>query len=142
MILKPQSLTCCVLLGILFHPHLGCWGSTMTRLRQFKVLNGHRVTGRGTEINRLSDPTAENRIDFANWTLVFRLQSGKSDLAYATWINDGRHDDAPLAASFPVACLRMFDYASCDRHFRSRIIDDWNGISEVSVATEFSSIYN
>ncbi|GFR92611.1 hypothetical protein ElyMa_002623400 [Elysia marginata] len=83
-------------------------------------------------------PSFLNAITYGEYTLVFRLQSGKPGLAYDTWIDTNRHDDEkPSSETFPLACLRMFDYASCDRHFRSKILDDWSGVTEVKAAKKF-----
>lgn len=160
-----------------------CLAVEPSALRHIRLLNGHFVSGRATEISRTtgsgltmircaavcqegcgvfhfhrvtklcvifsekqyqveltSDPDwdigykqypREYVTMDGNWTLVFRLQAATSVPAYDTWVNDGQQDDSPLFGSFPLACLRMFDYASCDRHFRSHVLDNWNGISEV-----------
>ena len=70
-------------------------------------------------------------VTFQKWTLVFRLQKEISVPAYQTWMDTGTSNDNPVQNNFPPACLRMFDYGSCDRHFRSHILDNWNGIDKV-----------
>ncbi|GFR96423.1 hypothetical protein ElyMa_002720900 [Elysia marginata] len=74
--------------------------------------------------------TQVSEVTFGDWTLVFRLQKETSVPAYETWIQDGRHDDKPLASSLPLSCVRVFDYASCNQHFRSHILDNWSGITD------------
>ncbi|KAK3765631.1 hypothetical protein RRG08_063669 [Elysia crispata] len=65
------------------------------------------------------------------WTLVFRGQSGIGTKIYDTWIATGVHHDSPIPTDFPGACLRMDHYTSCNRHFRSHILDNWANIKEV-----------
>ncbi|GFR94888.1 hypothetical protein ElyMa_002678500 [Elysia marginata] len=79
-------------------------------------------------------PRSPATVTAGPWTLAFRVQSATSVKVYDDWNHDGRHDDQPLAGNFPLDCVRMFDYASCDRDFRSHILDDWNGITEVYIS--------
>ncbi|KAK3756735.1 hypothetical protein RRG08_018459 [Elysia crispata] len=65
---------------------------------------------------------------YQQWTLVFRTQKEISEPVYRTWMDTGISHDEPVPNNFPPACLRMFDYESCDRHFRSHILDDWYGV--------------
>ena len=62
---------------------------------------------------------------------MFRAQKEISVPVYDTWMDTGTSHDNPVPDNFPPACLRMFDYGSCDRHFRSHILDHWNGIDKV-----------
>ncbi|KAK3737097.1 hypothetical protein RRG08_016403 [Elysia crispata] len=68
-----------------------------------------------------------------DWVLAFRAQAGIEVRVYETWVSDGTHHDSHLGDSsdFPQACLRLVDYESCDRHFRSEILDSWGKILEV-----------
>ncbi|GFS11100.1 hypothetical protein ElyMa_001338700 [Elysia marginata] len=66
-----------------------------------------------------------------DWTLAFRAQSGTGSTVFHAWIATGVHHDNNIQAEFPHACLRFDDYSSCDRHFRSHILDAWTGIKEV-----------
>ncbi|KAK3768175.1 hypothetical protein RRG08_031714 [Elysia crispata] len=75
--------------------------------------------------------TPASLVTFQKWTLVFRLQKEIYVPAYQTWMDTGTSNDNPVQNNFPPACLRMFDYGSCDRHFRSHILDNWNGIDKV-----------
>ena len=68
---------------------------------------------------------------YQQWTLVFRVQKEISVPVYTTWMDTGTFNDNPVQNNFPPACLRMFDYGSCDRHFRSHILDNWHGIDKV-----------
>ncbi|GFN75334.1 hemicentin-1 [Plakobranchus ocellatus] len=65
------------------------------------------------------------------WTLVFRAQSSIGVSVWDTWTNTGLHDDNPVPKDFPLPCLRLTEYESCDRHFRSHILDNWSNVKEV-----------
>ncbi|KAK3786680.1 hypothetical protein RRG08_032839 [Elysia crispata] len=65
------------------------------------------------------------------WTLAFRGQKEIGVQVWDTWSATGVHDDNYIPTGFPHACLRMNHYASCDRHFRSHILDNWVNIQEV-----------
>ncbi|RUS88195.1 hypothetical protein EGW08_004027 [Elysia chlorotica] len=70
-------------------------------------------------------------VEQGDWTMVFRAQKEIGVSVWDTWNNAGVHDDNPIPSDFPFACLRLADYSSCDRHFRSHILDNWVGIKEV-----------
>ncbi|GFR88436.1 hemicentin-1 [Elysia marginata] len=102
--------------------------TNITRIGQCTLLDRTNTTRIG-QCTRLAPDTG---VTFADWRLVFRLQSGTNVPAYETWVNNGKHDDEdPTARTFPLACLRMFHYTSCDQHFRSHILDDWKDIAKV-----------
>ncbi|KAK3786676.1 hypothetical protein RRG08_032835 [Elysia crispata] len=65
------------------------------------------------------------------WTLVFRGQKEIGVQVWDTWSSAGVSHDSPIAADFPHACLRTDHYSTCDRHFRSHILDNWVNIQEV-----------
>ncbi|KAK3799728.1 hypothetical protein RRG08_017429 [Elysia crispata] len=65
------------------------------------------------------------------WTLVFRAQSRVGVSVYDTWTDTSLEHDNPLPEDFPRACLRLTDYAQCDRHFRSHSLNNWRNIQEV-----------
>ncbi|KAK3767836.1 hypothetical protein RRG08_018620 [Elysia crispata] len=77
-------------------------------------------------------------ISHGGWTLVFRAQAKIQVSAYETWNDTAATTDNPVQDSFPHACLRLVDYASCDRHFRSHIVDNWDNVDKV----RFSLINN
>ncbi|KAK3750652.1 hypothetical protein RRG08_005504, partial [Elysia crispata] len=64
------------------------------------------------------------------WSLVFRGQSEIAVPVWDVWSNTGVHHDSPIPSDFPHACLRMEQYTSCDRHFRSHILDNWANIKQ------------
>ena len=66
-----------------------------------------------------------------DWTMVFRAQAGIGVYVWDTWNSTGVNNDNPIPDDFPFACLRLTDYSSCDRHFRSHLLDNWAGIKEV-----------
>ncbi|GFS16888.1 hypothetical protein ElyMa_003225600 [Elysia marginata] len=68
------------------------------------------------------------------WTLVFRAQAKTSVSAYNTWTDPQATTDNPVEDSFPHACLRLEYYTSCDRHFRSHVIDSWVNIDKARSA--------
>ncbi|KAK3789871.1 hypothetical protein RRG08_060424 [Elysia crispata] len=65
------------------------------------------------------------------WRLVFRVQGRVGISAYDTWRDSTVHHDDTVGGEFPDACLSLTDYAQCDRHLRSRILDNWVDIQEV-----------
>ena len=65
------------------------------------------------------------------WTLVFRGQKEIGVQVWDTWSSAGVSHDSPIPADFPHACLRTDHYSTCDRHFRSHILDNWVNIQEV-----------
>ena len=70
-------------------------------------------------------------VEQGDWTLVFRAQSGVGEPTWESWNNTGVYNDNPVPQDFPLACLRLTNYSTCDRHFRSRILDNWPSIKEV-----------
>ncbi|RUS74921.1 hypothetical protein EGW08_017320, partial [Elysia chlorotica] len=65
------------------------------------------------------------------WTLVFRAQAKIAVGAFETWNDTDATTDNPVRDDFPHACLRLVEYESCDRHFRSHVIDNWVNIDQV-----------
>ncbi|GFN75330.1 hypothetical protein PoB_000183600 [Plakobranchus ocellatus] len=65
------------------------------------------------------------------WMLVFRAQSSIGVSDWDTWTNTGLHNDNPVPEDFPLPCLRLTEYGSCDRLFRSHILDNWSNVKEV-----------
>ncbi|KAK3793337.1 hypothetical protein RRG08_011958 [Elysia crispata] len=65
------------------------------------------------------------------WNLVFRAQSRLGVSVYDTWTDTSLEHDNPVPEDYPHACLRLTDYAQCDRHFRSHILNNWTNIQEV-----------
>ncbi|KAK3786674.1 hypothetical protein RRG08_032833 [Elysia crispata] len=65
------------------------------------------------------------------WTLAFRGQKEIGVQVWDTWSATGVSHDFRIPADFPQACLRMANYSSCDRHFRSHILDNWVNIQRV-----------
>ncbi|RUS83178.1 hypothetical protein EGW08_009078 [Elysia chlorotica] len=79
----------------------------------------------------------QSSVSDGDWALAFRAQTGLNDKVYKTWVSDGTHHDSPEeAGDFPQACLRLVDYGSCDRYFRSQILDNWENIQEVGETLE------
>ncbi|XP_041365177.1 uncharacterized protein LOC121380429 [Gigantopelta aegis] len=64
---------------------------------------------------------------YRDWILVFRATSRINQSAYDTWTTPGHYDDYPaLRHDVPVGCLSVNGSHSCDRHFKSKLIDIWN----------------
>ncbi|GFO15580.1 hypothetical protein PoB_004208500 [Plakobranchus ocellatus] len=80
----------------------------------------------------LASPSAT--ITHGDWTLVFRAQRRIGVSAYNTWTNSQATTDSPVLDTFPHACLRLNYYGSCNRHFRSHIIDRWENIDKVKLS--------
>ncbi|RUS87593.1 hypothetical protein EGW08_004638 [Elysia chlorotica] len=78
-----------------------------------------------------ADPNWSSWIEIGTWTLVFRSQSRIGVSTYETWIDSAHQDDNPYPSDFPAACLGLSLYDNCDRHFRSRVLDNWVNIKEV-----------
>ncbi|KAK7480628.1 hypothetical protein BaRGS_00028100 [Batillaria attramentaria] len=58
--------------------------------------------------------------------LAFRATAGVGVSAYERYVATGSNDDSPLARSdLPCGCLTVNGSLPCDRHYRSRILDDW-----------------
>ncbi|GFR97480.1 hypothetical protein ElyMa_000994000 [Elysia marginata] len=68
------------------------------------------------------------------WVLAFRAQKEINVSFYDTWSYTGLYHDDPVPGDLPQACLRLVDYKSCDRHFRSKILDDWMKIEQIRVS--------
>ncbi|KAK7467789.1 hypothetical protein BaRGS_00036977 [Batillaria attramentaria] len=61
-----------------------------------------------------------------NCVLAFRATAGIGRSAYDRYVATGTNDDSPLARSaLPCGCLTVNGSLPCDRHYRSRILDDW-----------------
>ncbi|KAI8771605.1 hypothetical protein BgiBS90_027140 [Biomphalaria glabrata] len=73
-------------------------------------------------------------IQYGDWTLVFRAQSGIDVSFYTLWETIGYHDDLPLSSEFPIGCYRMDNMERCSRHFRGSVLDDWTNINQVKVS--------
>ncbi|XP_025104747.1 uncharacterized protein LOC112570486 [Pomacea canaliculata] len=70
-----------------------------------------------------------------DWILVFRAAAGIAQPVYDTWTRVGYHDDYQLTrATMPCGCTRTS--GSCDRHYRSRLLDSWpsRAIDKVKMA--------
>ncbi|RUS72689.1 hypothetical protein EGW08_019545 [Elysia chlorotica] len=99
------------------------------------VTFSERFHTKGIELT--SDPEwtlgySQSSVSDGDWTLAFRAQTGLNAYVYKTWVSDGTHHDSPEeAGDFPQVCLRLVDYGSCDRYFRSQILDNWEKIQEV-----------
>ncbi|KAK7467788.1 hypothetical protein BaRGS_00028097 [Batillaria attramentaria] len=60
--------------------------------------------------------------------LAFRVTAGVGRAAYDRYVTNGTNDDSPLDRSdLPCGCLTVNGSLPCDRHYRSRILDDWPG---------------
>ncbi|XP_025104399.1 uncharacterized protein LOC112570229 [Pomacea canaliculata] len=58
------------------------------------------------------------------WVLVFRATSGLGSPVYNAWMRSGYHDDYTYTrATMPCGCTST--NGSCDRHYRSRLLDSW-----------------
>ncbi|XP_025104872.1 uncharacterized protein LOC112570546 [Pomacea canaliculata] len=84
-------------------------------------------------LSRLENQRGDGRIDRVDykdfikkddWLLVFRATSGLGSPVYDTWTRTGYHDDYTYTrASMPCGCTST--NGSCDRHYRSRLLDSW-----------------
>ncbi|XP_025104625.1 uncharacterized protein LOC112570390 [Pomacea canaliculata] len=63
-------------------------------------------------------------IEMDGWVLVFRGTQGLGSPVYDAWTRTGYHDDYTFTrASMPCGCTRT--NGSCDRHYRSLLLDFW-----------------
>ncbi|GFN75327.1 hypothetical protein PoB_000183300 [Plakobranchus ocellatus] len=101
---------------------------TSCQCLKFSLLQGQRITSGATKLGEI---TKEATVTQGDWTLVFRAQSSIGVSVWDTWTNTGLHNDNPVPEDFPLPCLRLTEYGSCDRHFRSHILDSWSNVKEV-----------
>ena len=66
-----------------------------------------------------------------DWVLAFRAVKENNVSVFNTWNDWSLQHDNPVLDSFPHACLRLVNTRSCDRHFRSQILENWTNIKEV-----------
>ena len=66
-----------------------------------------------------------------DWVLAFRAVKANNVSVFNTWTNSNLQHGNPVSDSFPLACLRLVNTGSCDRHFRSQILNNWTNIKEV-----------
>ncbi|XP_055882216.1 uncharacterized protein LOC106072816 [Biomphalaria glabrata] len=73
-------------------------------------------------------------IQYGEWTLAFRAQSGINISFYNLWETNGYHNDLSLSSDYPIGCYRMDNLETCTRHFRSSVLDNWTNIDKVRVS--------
>ncbi|XP_012943944.1 uncharacterized protein LOC101864651 [Aplysia californica] len=76
-----------------------------------------------------------NKQSDTDWQMVFRATRGIGVRAYDHWMNSSYHDDNfDLASSIPIGCLTVDTSLPCDRHFRTRALDEWKDVKYVQFA--------
>jgi len=65
-----------------------------------------------------------------DWILAFRATKGIGQPVYESWVNHGHHDDDPMTRdTLPCGCSTVNGSLPCDRHYRSRLLDNWPSAS-------------
>ncbi|XP_076450694.1 uncharacterized protein LOC143286793 isoform X2 [Babylonia areolata] len=63
------------------------------------------------------------------YILAFRLTPGIGKSSYDTYTKVGYNDDDPLVRRvMPAGCLTVDGSQPCDRHYRSKVLDLWDGL--------------
>ncbi|XP_076450150.1 uncharacterized protein LOC143286462 [Babylonia areolata] len=63
------------------------------------------------------------------YILAFRLTPGIGKSSYDTYTKVGYNDDVPLVRTvMPAGCLTVDGSQPCDRHYRSKVLDLWDGL--------------
>ncbi|XP_025104273.1 uncharacterized protein LOC112570120 isoform X2 [Pomacea canaliculata] len=89
-----------------------------------------KVKQRQTETWNIQAPIQKD-----GWTLCFRATAGLGSPVYDTWTHVGYHDDYKYTrTSMPCGCTATS--GSCDRHYRSFLVDVWpsRNLEKVKVA--------
>ncbi|CAG5124560.1 unnamed protein product [Candidula unifasciata] len=111
-----------------------CGIAVYSRVNNTCVTFRNRIHQSGFTVSRKAGCVVIYKNDAAfmqDWTLVFRAQAGIGHPVVDYWSSKGKQDDNPLSETFPASCLRFDKSSSCDRHFRSYILDNWKNIVQV-----------
>lgn len=67
-----------------------------------------------------------------HWILAFRAHSKSGINLWRSWTNANHHDQDPsIYFKLPVGCVTIRSDLSCDRFYKSQLLDNWTKIEQV-----------